>query len=40
MDLFTTATVAEEFGITPVTMRLLVGIGRLEATKIAGSLVF
>ncbi|GAA1856528.1 hypothetical protein GCM10009715_00340 [Paeniglutamicibacter psychrophenolicus] len=40
MDLYTTAMASEELGITPAAVRRLVDSGRLQATKLAGTLLF
>lgn len=40
MDLYTTAMASEELGITPSAVRRLVESGRLQATKMAGALLF
>lgn len=40
MDLYTTAMASEVLGITPAAVRRLVDNGRLQATKMAGTLLF
>lgn len=40
MDLYTTAMASEVLGITPAAVRHLVDSGRLQATKMAGTLLF
>lgn len=40
MDLYTTTMASEELGITPAAVRRLVENGRLQATKMAGTLLF
>ncbi|MDQ0092464.1 helix-turn-helix domain-containing protein [Paeniglutamicibacter psychrophenolicus] len=40
MDLYTTVMASEELGVTPAAVRRLVDSGRLQATKLAGALLF